>query len=211
VTREQLTDYAYFRGKQGAHQTVGIINREQEHIYVADGHLLGRNDAAQRFYIAAIDAAQDSINLINPYFTLTPSIKRALKRALKRGIKMNIMISAKSDIPLTPDVVYYYTHKLMKRGANIWIYQPGFHHSKIMMVDGRFCTIGSTNLNSRSMRFDYEDNAIILSRETTNELDRMFGYDKQKSVLMTPEWWKAERSTWAKFRGWFGHLLAFTL
>jgi len=165
----------------------------------------------RRFYIAAIDAAQDSINLINPYLTLSPSLWKALRRAVKRGVKLSVMISQKSDIPLTPDCVFYNAHKLMKMGANIWIYQPGFHHSKIMMVDGRFCTIGSANLNSRSLRFDYEDNAIIISPETTSELDQMFSRDTKKSVLMTPEWWKTERSSWAKFRGWFAHLLAFTL
>lgn len=211
VTGEWLSDTVYFRGGNGGRQTVGILNREPGAVYVADGHLLGRNDAIRRFYIAAIDAAQDSISLINPYLTLSPALTRALKRAIKRGVKLNIMISQKSDIPLTPDCVFYNAHKLMKRGANIWIYQPGFHHSKIMMVDGRFCTIGSANLNSRSLRFDYEDNAIILNTETTAELDQMFGCDTKKSVLMTPQWWKNERSSWAKFRGWFAHLLAFTL
>ncbi len=211
VTGEMLTDPAYFRGGNAGHQTVGIVNREPGTVRVADGHLLGRNNAIRRFYCDAIDAAQDSITLVHPYFTLETSTKKALYRALKRGVKMNIMISQKSDIPLTPDCVFYYAHKLMKRGANIWIYQPGFHHSKIMMVDGRFCTIGSANLNSRSLRFDYEDNAIILSPETTAELDHIFNEDTKKSVLMTPEWWKKERSTWSKFVGWFGHLLAFTL
>ena len=211
VTGERLSDPAYFRGGNGGQQTVGILNREPGAVYVADGHLLGRNDAIRRFYINAIDAAHDSINLINPYLTLSPAITKALKRALKRGVKLSIMISQKSDIPLTPDCVFYNAHKLMKRGATIWVYQPGFHHSKIMMVDGRFCTIGSANLNSRSLRFDYEDNAIILSHETTDELDAMFARDTKKSELMTPQWWKTKRSSWAKFRGWFAHLLAFTL
>ena len=199
VTGEMLTDPAYFRGgNAGGHQTVGILNREPGAVYVDDGHLLGRNDAIRRFYIAAIDAAQDSIKLINPYLTLSPTLKKALRRAIKRGVKVNVMISLKSDIPLTPDCVFYNAHKLMKQGAGVWIYLPGFHHSKIMMVDGRFCTIGSANLNSRSLRFDYEDNAIILSRQTTAQLDSMFNADKQKSVMMTPRWWKEERSSWAE-------------
>ena len=211
VTGEQLTDPAYFRGRDGGATTVGILNREPGAVYVGDGHLLGRNDAIRRFYLAAIDAARDSINIINPYFTLSPALKRAFKRAIKRGVKLNIMISQKSDIPLTPDCVFYNAHQLMKRGATVWVYQPGFHHSKIMMVDGRFCTIGSANLNSRSLRFDFEDNAIIVNRETTAELDTMFLRDTQKSELMTPEWWKQKRTSWQKFRGWFAHLLAFTL
>jgi len=161
----------------------------------------------RRFYVHAIDAAQDSIKLINPYFTLIPSVKKALKRAIKRGIKVEIMVSAKSDIPLTPDVVYRNAYKMMKLGAKVWLYQPGFHHSKIMMVDGLFCTVGSTNLDARSLRFDYEENALIVNRETTKELDDMFDRDKSESVLLTEEEWDKFRTPWQKFRGWFGSLL----
>lgn len=211
VTGEYLNDSKYFRGKPSGKMTVGILNREPGAVYLSDGHLLGRNDAIRRFYISAIDAARDSINLINPYLTLLPSISKTLDRALKRGVRLNIMISAKSDIPLTPDCVFYNAHRFMKRGAQVWIYQPGFHHSKIMMVDGRFCTIGSSNLNSRSLRFDYEDNAIILNKDITAELDAMFNHDKENSVLMTQNWWKKERTAWQRFRAWFAHLLAFTL
>ena len=176
---------------------VGILNREP-----------GVTPKIMRtFYINAINQAKDSIHIINPYFTLTPSISKALKRALKRGVKMEIMVSAKSDIPLTPDVVFRNVHKFMKRGAIIWLYQPGFHHSKIMMVDGRFCTVGSTNLDARSLRFDYEENALIINRETTKELDDMFDRDKQKSVVLTEEEWNRFRTGWQKFRGWFGSLL----
>jgi cardiolipin synthase len=211
VTGEMINDPAYFRGGKAGNTVIGIINREPGTVKRSDGYLLGQNDAVRRFYLEAINAAQDSIELINPYLTLSPTLKKALRRAIKRGVKVNVMISLKSDIPLTPDCVFYNAHKLMKQGAGVWIYLPGFHHSKIMMVDGRFCTIGSTNLNSRSLRFDYEDNAIILSRQTTAQLDSMFNADKQKSVMMTPRWWKEERSSWKKFVGWFAHLLSFTL
>jgi cardiolipin synthase len=156
------------------------------------------------FYVKAIDDACDSLRIINPYFTLTRSVKKAIKRAMKRGVKVEIMVSAKSDIPLTPEVVYYNVRKLQKRGAIVWFYQPGFHHSKIMMVDGRFCTVGSTNLDARSLRFDYEENAVILDREVTAQLDRMFDRDKQASFLLTDETWHNFQSRWKKFVGWFG-------
>lgn len=176
---------------------VGIINREPR----------TTNDVMRYFYMNAIDDAQDSIHIINPYFTLIPSINKAIKRAIKRGVKVDIMLSAKSDIPLTPDCAFYNAHKLMKRGANVWLYQPGFHHSKIMMVDGKFCTVGSTNLDARSMRFDYEENAVIIDKCTTKELDDMFERDKHESVYLTPETWKQFRTPWQRFRGWFAHLL----
>ena len=212
TTGEELLDKPeYFRGNEpviisglkpdttasSGHKVVGIVNREPH----------TTNDVMRYFYINAINNARDSINIINPYFTLIPSVHKALKKALARGVKVDIMLSAKSDIPLTPDCALYYAHKLMKRGANIWLYKPGFHHSKIMMVDGRFCTVGSTNLDARSMRFDYEENAVIIDTCTTGELDQMFERDRQQSIYLTPETWNEIRTPWQKFRGWFAHLL----
>lgn len=177
---------------------IGIINREP-HV---------SPDIIRSFYLGAIDAAKDSIKLVNPYLTLNHKLKKALKNAVKRGVKVEIMISQHSDIPLTPDCVFYNAHKLMKKGADIWVYQPGFHHTKIIMVDGKFCTVGSANLNARSLRWDYEENAVILDRHTTAELERMFDADKKRSVYLTEEVWDEMRSPWKKFVGWFAHLLA---
>ena len=177
---------------------VGIINREPRKT----------NKIMRQFYISAIDEARDSIHIINPYFTLLPSVTKALRRAIKRGVKVELLLSAKSDIPLTPDCAFYQARKMMKQGATVWLYQPGFHHSKIMMVDGRFCTVGSTNLDSRSLRYDYEENAVIIDRNTTKELDDMFTRDKQESIQLTPEYWKEFRTPWQRFRGWFAHLLS---
>ena len=179
------------------HKTVGIVNREPHRT----------SDIIQYFYLNAINDAQDSIKIINPYFNILPSVKTALREAIERGIKVEIMVSEKCDIPIVPDVVFYNVHQLMEWGADIWIYKPGFHHSKIMMVDGRFCTVGSANLNSRSMRYDYEENAVIVDPNTTRELDDMFDRDKQECIYLTPEVWDTFRTPWQKFRGWLYHLL----
>ena len=177
---------------------VGIINREP-----------GRTPKAIRqFYIAAIDNAKDSIKLINPYFTLISSVKKALNRAIKRGVKVEILISKNSDIPLTPDAGFYNAHKLMRRGATVWIYEGGFHHTKIIMVDGKICTVGSANLDARALRFDYEEIAVILDKETTRQLDDVFERNKKRSFLLTQESWNKWQTRWTKTRGWFGHLLA---
>ncbi len=179
------------------YKMIGIINREP-----------GVTPKIMRtFYLNAIRQAKDSIHIINPYFTLIPSVTRALIQALRRGVKVEIMLSSKSDIPLTPDCALYQAHKLMKRGAKVWLYKPGFHHSKIMMVDGLYCTVGSTNLDARSLKCDFEENAVIIDRNTTRELDEMFARDKQKSFLLTEQSWNEFRTGWQKFRGWFAHLL----
>ena len=127
--------------RSAGNKMVGIINREP-HV---------TKDIIRYFYINAINDAKDSIKLINPYFTLSHSLKKAFRNALKRGVKVEILLSVKSDIPLTPDCGFFNAHQLMKAGCQIWLYKPGFHHTKIIMVDGQFCTVGSANLNARGL------------------------------------------------------------
>ena len=96
----------------------------------------------------------------------------------------------------------------MRHGVRVWMYTPGFHHTKVIMVDGRFCTVGSANLNARSLNFDYEENAVIIDRCTTAQLSHLFDRDKAQSFLLTQASWNRFRSPWKKFVGWFAHLLA---
>ena len=197
LTKEKLTDEKYFRGTEAGNKMVGIATREPH----------TTNKIMRQFYISALDNAKDSVKIVNPYFCPTSSVIKALKRCAERGVKMDIIMSSKYDVPLVPDVVYYNLRKLMKRGAKIWRYRPGFHHSKIMMVDGKYCTVGSTNLDARSLRFDYEINALIIDKDVTRQLDDKFIEDTKKCDLLTEEEYKRSRSSWKRFRGWLGHLL----
>ena len=213
VTKQHLFGAKYYRGDRPNttfvdlkrpsvdslnNMMVGIINREPR----------TSNTIIRKFYTTAIDVAKDSIQIINPYFTLNRAIKKAIKRAVKRGVKVDIMLSVRSNIPLAPDCGFYNAHQLMKRGCNIWMYMPGFHHTKVIMVDGLFCTVGSANLNSRSLNFDYEANAVIVNKEVTQELCNLFNAEKKESFLLTPKKWNEMRTPWKKFVGWFAHLLA---
>lgn len=159
----------------------------------------------RRVYAQAIESAEEKVQIINPYFTPTRIIKKAIKNAVKKGVKVEIMIPGKSDIPFTPDAALYIANQLRKKGADIYIFNGGFHHSKIMMIDSLYCTVGSTNLNSRSLRYDYEVNAFIFDTETTDELMTMFKEDQENSTLLTSEMYK-KRSIWKKMVGWFAHL-----
>lgn len=212
VTGQNVYGAKYYRGYHGADyitglkpdtcctagkKMVGIINREPR----------VTNKIIRKFYTNAINEAKDSIKLVNPYLTLNNTLKRALRNAVKRGVKVEIMVSAHSDIPLTPDCVFYNVHNLMQHGVDVWIYKKGFHHTKIIMVDGRFCTVGSANLNARSLNFDYEENAVIIDPCTTKELNDMFERDKAESFKLIEETWDEWRTPWQKFVGWFASLL----
>ena len=176
----------------------GIVNREP-----------GRSPAVMRnFYCHAIDCAKDTIRLVNPYLTLIPKVRRAIERAVKRGVTVQIMVAEPSDVPLTPDCVFYNVNRLQKKGCQVWIYKPGFHHTKIIMVDGRFCTVGSANLDARSLKCDYEENVAIIDPYVTRQLTEMFEKDKEASFQLADGVYRQWRTPWQRFRGWFAHLLS---
>lgn len=160
-----------------------------------------RSKLMRKAYVAAIDAAKHHIQIVNPYPTGVYSVRRALYNALKRGVRVEFMVSAKSDVPITPDVVAIQMRRLLARGCEVYYYEEGFHHSKFMIVDDEFCTIGSANMDARSMLFDYEVNSFIFTQTTTKQLQAIFERDKEKSTLLTREGWFKRFNLWHRIVG----------
>ncbi len=160
-----------------------------------------RSKLMRKAYVAAIDAAKHHIQIVNPYPTGVYSVRRALYNALKRGVRVEFMVSAKSDVPITPDVVAIQMRRLLARGCEVYYYEEGFHHSKFMIVDDEFCTIGSANMDARSMLFDYEVNSFIFTKTTTKQLQAIFERDKEKSTLLTREGWFKRFNLWHRIVG----------
>ena len=170
TTGEEISGDAYFPYKKDS----TVISDGGKEIAIVDRYPRRNPKLMRRAYAKAIESAENRVQIINPYFTPTRIIKKAIKKAVKKG-------------------------------ADIYIFNGGFHHSKIMMVDSLFCTVGSTNLNSRSLRYDYEVNAFIFDQQTTGELIGIFKEDQANSTLLTSEIYK-KRSPLKKFWGWFAHL-----
>ena len=200
TTKQEIGGEAYFPLPEDS------LNGYDKAIAIVDRAPKKTPKQMRRTYAKAIQAAKYKIQIVNPYFLPTHSVKKALKNALERGVRMEIMLSSKADIGFTPDGSVHVAHRLMKRGANVYLYNGGFHHSKIMMVDDLFCTIGTTNLDSRSLRYDYEVNAFIFDRGITHELSNIFEKDKTNSTVLTSKNWK-KRSIWKRFVGWFANVL----
>ena len=175
---------------------IGVVNREPR----TSPRII------RQTFAEAIDCATSRIRIINPYLTLNRPIKRALVRAVRRGVDVSVMVSTRSDIPITPDIVAHTVHGLMKKGVRVYYYEGGFHHTKVMTIDDNVSFVGSANLNSRSLRYDYECNLLIVDEGITSELNALFDRDTASSYLLTPERWK-QRPRGKRFAGWFFHFL----
>jgi cardiolipin synthase len=165
-----------------------------------------QSDAIRDLYATMLDAAQYSVKIVNPYFVPTHRVRAALKRAIDRGVDVEILLSARGDIPMTPDAAHYVGNNMMKRGARVYLYEGGFHHTKMMIVDDLFCTVGSANLDSRSLRCDYEVNTLILSREHTRLMADLFEDQKRYATQIHKGYWHTKKP-WKRFLGWLGNLL----
>lgn len=164
------------------------------------------SDAIRDLFVTMLNSAQKKVLIINPYFVPTHRVRQALKDAIDRGVDVQILQSAKSDIPLTPEAGHYVGNNLAKRGAKVYLFHGGFHHTKIMMVDDLYCTVGSSNMDARSLRCDYEINTVIFCKKTTKELTDLFNEQLKSSTRMEKGYWKT-RSLGKQFVGWFGNLL----
>lgn len=198
-TKQNIGGAAYFPTHEEQTDSTNVV------VAIVDRTPKENSRMLSHSYAMSIYSAQKNVHIVNPYYVPTSSITKALKHTIGRGVKVEIMVSSASDIPFTPDAALYKLHKLMKRGATVYMYNGGFHHSKIMMVDDLFCTVGTANLNSRSLRYDYETNAFIFNKQITGELNEIFRADIEQCTQLTPEFWK-KRSPWKKFVGWFANL-----
>jgi len=161
-------------------------------------------DIMRKTYAIAIDNAEQLVQIVNPYAMLFGEVRAALRRALERGVRVQFMVSTRSDGKVNDDVIGLEMRKLMKRGAEVYYYNDGFHHSKVMMIDSLFCTVGTTNLDARSLCFDYEVNAFVFDPATTQKLQEIFYNDiENHSTLLTPEVFKERFPLKRRIRGRF--------
>lgn len=142
-------------------------------------------------YCAAIDNARSMVQIVNPYPYLLGSVKESIYNALDRGVRVQFIASTRGDHNAGTNLTGAEMKKLMDRGAEVYLYEGGFHHSKYMVVDSIFCTIGTANLDARSLYYDYEVNSFFFDEKVSKQLQTVFEKDKaQKCTLLTPEEWK---------------------
>jgi len=142
----------------------------------------------QAFFLA-ITKAKHHIYIASPYFVPNESILTALKTASLSGVDVRIMLPGKSD----STVVYWsslsYVSELLDAGIKVYLYQNGFNHSKILMIDGSFSSVGSANMDIRSFEDNFEVAALIYDEQITNFLEKSFLADLSKGKEVVSDEW----------------------
>jgi cardiolipin synthase len=106
--------------------------------------------------LQAVACARRGIAVMTPYFLPDERMVTALSLAAMRGVAVDIIVPQVSDHTLMAWALPANTGPLLSDGARIWFSPPPFHHTKIAVVDGEWCLIGSCNWDVRSFRLNFE-------------------------------------------------------
>ena len=158
-------------------------------------------------FFATIANARDYVYLTTPYLMPPQQLLAALKAAALSNVDVRIIIPEKSDARVSKWCSFSFIEELLEAGVKIYFYQTGFIHSKILISDDVFTTIGTTNLDFRSLETNFEVNAFIYEENFTQQVKKVFKTDlKNSRELRLQEW--VLRPWYNKLRESLAHIVA---
>lgn len=140
--------------------------------YGDDAH--NQLDLAENVYLDIIYNAKKYLNITTPYVLLSGHLQDALIFAAERGVQVNIIVPSKPDHLVTFCVGKTYLKTLMDKGINIYLYQKGFIHSKTFVCDDKIATVGSVNLDYRSLYHHFECGTVLYNLDIIQEIKNDF-------------------------------------
>ena len=145
--------------------------------------------AIMQSFFLAISKAQRHIYVCTPYFVPNESILTALRTAALSGVDVRLLLPSRSDSRFVLWATEGYISTLLEAGIRVFLFQGGFNHSKIMMVDGTLATVGSANMDIRSFEDNFEVVTFIYDAEVTQQLEQDFLNDVLHSQEIDLEEW----------------------
>jgi cardiolipin synthase len=140
--------------------------------------------------IAAIQSAKSEVWITNAYFVPHPELVEALVAAARRGVDVRLVLPGHSDSTLVLHAGRSHYEPLLEAGVKIFERKERLLHAKCAVIDGTWSTIGSTNLDWRSLAFNDELNAVVLGPDFATRMKAIFERDLAASEAITLEKWR---------------------
>lgn len=170
LTEESLKDTNYFPTiEYGDKQAV---------IQIVKGGPDSEWESIMQMYFAMISNAQKNIFITTPYFVPNESILMAITNAALSGIDVRLLIPEKADHLFMTLASSSYVKELLGAGVKVYKYsKESFIHSKTIVIDGEVSSVGTANLDIRSLTMNFEINAFIYNKDLAEDLENIFFYD----------------------------------
>lgn len=163
--------------------------------------------AIKKGFIKMISMAKETVLIQTPYFIPDEALMETIKVAILSGIDVKVMIPNKPDHPFIYRATLSYAEELIRSGAEVYIYDKGFLHSKAIVIDGEIVSIGTANFDIRSFKLNFEVNAFIYDRYLAKKQVELFKKDLHDSYSLTKEM-IADYSKWEIFKQQFSRLFS---
>jgi cardiolipin synthase len=130
--------------------------------------------SAENVYLNIISQAKDYVWIMTPYLIITDEMNRSLSLAAKRGVDVRIITPGVPDKRTVWAVTRSYYAPLVREGVRIFEYAPGFCHGKMAVSDGCVASIGTSNLDYRSLYLHFENNVVLYRCDAVKQMAQDF-------------------------------------
>ncbi len=137
----------------------------------------GPDDPIEMSLVHMLNTARHRVWLTAGYFGPNEPLLTALQLSASRGVDVRMLVAGKSDHPMLVNIGRSYYEELLRYGVKIFEYEAGINHAKVALVDEEWLMVGSANLDVRSMRLNFELNALVLDPATATDLHRVLSED----------------------------------
>jgi Phosphatidylserine/phosphatidylglycerophosphate/cardiolipin synthases and related enzymes len=159
------------------------------------------------FFVNAINSAQKRLWLVSPYFVPDQQVLSALQLAALRGVDVRLIIPQKSDLLITYLSSFSFLEEIIPTGVKVYRYDKGYLHEKVMLIDDDRAMIGTSNLDNRSFRINFEINLLMIDRDFAGKVENMLKEDLSHSRQIGLEDY-GEKPFWFKLAVKISRLMA---
>ena len=152
--------------------------------------------------IKAIEEARKYIYITTPYFSPTRKLLKTLKRAREKNVEVKIILPERTDYLIVDLAARTFFHTMLKSGVKIYLYKDEIIHSKTIIIDGEWSTVGTLNLDHISLLYNFEANIVSTDKKFAGELLEHFEKDISRAEEVTLAMWR-KRYWVEKFAGFF--------
>ncbi len=150
---------------------------------------LTRRYSVRRAYLRAIRKAKRTVRICNSYFIPDRHFRHALREAARRGVKVQLLVAGKTDVVAVRYASRALYARLMYAGVEIYEWTERVLHAKTAVIDGEWCTIGSYNIDARSLLHNLECNVACVDKRLGAAMDQVFERDMAKSARIDRDTW----------------------
>ena len=144
-------------------------------------------DRLGELLIGAIGSAQHQVSIMTPYFLPPRELIATVQVAALRGVDVAVILPAQNNLPYVHRATRRMLLDLLQRNVRIYYQPPPFVHSKLLVVDGHYALIGSANIDTRSLRLNFELTVEVYDSSFADELCRHFQAVRARSSAVTLE------------------------